>query len=48
MEPEEIKPEDPGHPKGTLAIMLIYALLFGLGWIAIYCFVFLPRGAPHP
>ena len=36
------------HPKGTLAIVLLYALLFVLGWLGLYVFVFLPRGAPHP
>ena len=33
-----------GHPKGTLAIVGIYGLLFVLGWLAIYFGVFLPRG----
>lgn len=32
------------HPKGTLAIVGIYGLLFVLGWLVIYFFVFLPRG----
>jgi hypothetical protein len=43
----EPKPEDFQHPKGTLAIVLLYGLLFALGWIALYAFEFLPRGAPH-
>lgn len=33
------------HPRGTLAIVAIYGLLFLLGWLVIYFFVFLPRGA---
>jgi len=33
-----------GHPKGTLAIIGIYGLLFLVGWLIIYFFVFLPRG----
>ena len=33
-----------GHPKGTLAIVGIYGLLFVLGWLVIYFFVFVPRG----
>ncbi len=37
-----------GHPKGTLAIVVIYALLFALGWIALYYSEFLSRGTPHP
>jgi hypothetical protein len=37
-----------GHPKGTLAIVAIYGLLFAAGWIALFFFYFLPRGAPQP
>jgi hypothetical protein len=40
--------EDLGHPRGTLAIVILYALLFALGWIGLYVFEFLPRGAPQP
>lgn len=36
------------HPRGTLAIVLIYAALFALGWLILYFAEFLPRGAPHP
>ncbi len=39
--------EDVGHPRGTLAIVIIYAILFALGWVALYVFEFLPRGAPQ-
>jgi hypothetical protein len=47
--PEEaLPPEALGHPRGTLAIVLIYGTLFGLGWLALYFFEFVPRGAPHP
>jgi hypothetical protein len=35
------------HPRGTLAIVLIFGLLLALGWLAMYVFVFLERGAPH-
>lgn len=35
-----------GHPKGTLAVLLIYMLLFILGWAALYFGEFLPRGTP--
>lgn len=37
-----------GHPRGTLAIVLIYAALFALGWAFLYFVEFVPRGAPHP
>ena len=35
-----------GHPRGTLAIVLVFGLLFALGWLATYL-AFLGRGAPH-
>ncbi|HMB54966.1 MAG TPA: hypothetical protein VKU40_16735 [Thermoanaerobaculia bacterium] len=35
-----------GHPKGTLAVLVIYMLLFILGWAALYFGEFLPRGTP--
>ncbi|MEK6610328.1 MAG: hypothetical protein AABZ35_05360 [Gemmatimonadota bacterium] len=38
----------PKHPIGTLAIVGVYGLLFVLGWLAIYYFVFVPRGAVTP
>lgn len=34
-----------GHPKGTLAIVGIYGLLFTVGWLIMYFAVFVPRGA---
>lgn len=33
------------HPKGTLAIVGIYGLLFAVGWLIMYFAVFVPRGA---
>ncbi len=33
-----------GHPRGTLAIVGIYGLLFVIGWLIMYFGVFLPRG----
>ena len=35
------------HPRGTLAIVVIFGLLFVLAWIAVYVMVFLERGAPR-
>jgi hypothetical protein len=40
--------EDFGHPRGTLAIVIIFGLLFLLGWLGMYVHMFLQRGAPHP
>jgi hypothetical protein len=43
----ETMPGDPDigtHPKGTLAIVGVYGLLFVIGWLLVYFFVFLPRG----
>jgi hypothetical protein len=40
--------ESLGHPRGTLAIVILYAILFALGWLAFYVLLFLPRGAPQP
>jgi hypothetical protein len=40
-------PDDLGHPRGTLAIVAVFGLLFGLAWFATYFLVFIERGAPH-
>lgn len=40
--------EDFGHPRGTLAIVLIYALIFAISWGGLYVWQFLERGAPTP
>lgn len=42
-----VRPEDFGHPRGTLVIVIVFAVLFGLAWLAMYVFLFLQRGAPH-
>jgi hypothetical protein len=39
--------KDIGHPRGTLAIVAVFGLLFALAWFLTYFFVFLGRGAPH-
>ena len=36
------------HPKGTLAIVVVYGLLFAIGWLVLYFGVYLPRGGVHP
>jgi hypothetical protein len=38
---------DFGHPRGTLAIVIVFGLLFALAWLATYFLVFLERGAPR-
>jgi hypothetical protein len=35
------------HPRGTLAIVAVFGLLFALAWLATFFFGFLGRGAPH-
>jgi hypothetical protein len=37
-----------GHPRGTLAIVIVYGALFVLGWLGMYLGRFLAHGAPHP
>lgn len=36
----------PAHPRGTLAILAVYGLVFGAAWLALYFLEFLSRGAP--
>jgi Cytochrome c oxidase subunit IIa family len=43
----EDRHEDFGHPRGTLAIVIVFAVLFVLAWFGMYLFLFLQRGAPH-
>ena len=38
--------EDFGHPRGTLAIVLIYGLIFAGTWLGLFIWQFLERGAP--
>jgi hypothetical protein len=40
-------PDDLGHPRGTLAVVALFGLLFALAWFFTYVFVFLERGAPY-
>ena len=35
-----------GHPRGTLAVVVIFALLFAAAWFAAYL-TFIGRGATH-
>ena len=36
------------HPVGTLAIVGVYGVLFVVGWVAVYVYVYLSRGAVTP
>ena len=46
-EPADDLLQDVGHPRGTLAIVSVFGLLFALAWLATYFFVFIERGALH-
>ena len=41
-------PQPPQHPTGTLAIVGIYGLMFVVGWLLVYVYVYLSRGAVTP
>jgi cytochrome c oxidase subunit IIa family protein len=41
-------PMDESHPRGTLAIVAVLGAFFALGWLAMFLFLFLERGAPQP
>jgi len=45
---EQVRLEEIGHPRGTLAIVILFGLAFGAAWFLMYVFEFLRRGAPHP
>ena len=36
-----------GHPRGTLALVILMGLFFAIGWLAMYFGVFVARGLPH-
>ena len=38
---------DFGHPRGTLAIVIGFALLFAVGWFVMFLFRFMDQGTPH-
>ena len=40
-------PDNLGHPRGTLAVVALFGLLFAFAWLFTYVFVFLERGAPR-
>lgn len=40
-------PPGSEHPRGTLAIVIIFGLLFALGWFAMYFLRFMSADVPH-
>jgi hypothetical protein len=45
-DPEARLLENIGHPRGTLAIVIVFGVLLALGWFVTYA-SFIGRGAPH-
>ena len=35
------------NPRGTLAIVIVFGVLFAVAWLAMFIFGFLGRGATH-
>lgn len=46
-DPTDESPVAFEHPRGTLAIVLIFGALFGLGWLAMYIFRFMAMDMPQ-
>ena len=44
----DLEPEAYHHPVGTLAIVGVYGALFVAGWLVVYVYVYLSRGAVTP
>jgi hypothetical protein len=44
----DYEPEEHAHPIGTLAIVGVYGLLFAVGWLIVYLYVYLGRGPVTP
>lgn len=40
-------PPGSEHPRGTLAIVIIFGVLFALGWFAMYFLRFMATDVPH-
>lgn len=41
----DLRTDPPSHPIGTLVIVAIYGVLFVLGWLAVYAWIYIARGA---
>ena len=45
---DDVPPEVlTGHPRGTLALVILMGLFFAIGWLAMYFGLFVERGLPH-
>lgn len=44
----DLESEAHHHPVGTLAIVGVYGVLFVVGWLVVYVYVYLSRGAVTP
>ena len=44
----DLDPEAHRHPVGTLAIVGVYGVLFVVGWVLVYVYVYLSRGPVTP
>jgi hypothetical protein len=44
----DLDPDVRQHPVGTLVIVGIYGLLFAVGWLLVYFYVYLTRGPVTP
>lgn len=43
----DVDPSVLENPRGTLAIVVVFGVLFALAWLAMFVFGFLARGATH-
>jgi len=44
----DFDPELHRHPVGTLVMVGLYGVLFAAGWLVVYVYVYLSRGAVTP
>jgi hypothetical protein len=44
----DLDPDVHRHPVGTLAIVGLYGVLFAVGWLLVYVYVYLARGPVTP
>jgi hypothetical protein len=44
----DFDPDQHRHPIGTLVMVGLYGVLFAAGWLVVYVYVYLSRGAVTP